>query len=359
MSVAWVGVGVAAAGAVSQANSASKASKAQGKAAEQAAELERETRDLTRADNAPFLERGNQAGNRLQYLMGLGGGSTGSSSSVSALPDRETLRSQLAGQYTRSNTNTAPPVPSSGWSPEMQGIMDGVGVEGNNGRFIGGPANTSSIDEAGLNAEIDRQMAAAEAQRAAQTQAAEAAAQSDPNYGSLMRKFTMADRDADPVYQSGLQFGLDQGTNAINNRASAGGAFLSGATLKALTRFGNDYGSTKAEGARNRFVNDQDNQYNRLAGIVGTGQTATNQVGQANNAYAARAGDYLTQGGNASAAGYMGQGNALANGLNTGFNMYQNNELMNKIRNPGGGWGSAGGWSGGGRVVPDYPGAEY
>lgn len=350
----------AVAGAAISADASGKASKAQGKAAREAAELERETRDLTRADNAPYLQRGNQAGNRLQYLMGLDAGSGGASGSSGAAPlDRETLRNKLVGQYTRSNTTSAPPVPTSGWSPDSPGIMDGVGVEGNSGRFIGG-SGTSSIDEAGLNAEIDRQMAEAEAQRAAQAQANEAAAQNDPAYGSLMRKFTMADRDADPVYQSGLQFGLNEGTKAINNRAGAGGSFLSGATLKALTRFGNDYGSTKAGESYNRFTNDQTSQYNKLAGIVGTGQTATAQVGAANNAYGARAGDYLTQGGNAAAAGYMGQGNALTNGINSGYNAYQEN-VMNKIRNPGGspGWGSAGGWSGGGRVVPDYPGAEY
>lgn len=68
------------------------------------------------------------------------------------------------------------------------------------------------------------------------------------NSGQFARKFTQDDMNADPVYKSGLQFGLDQGTQGINRQAAAGGNFLSGATLKALTRFGNDYGSTKANG---------------------------------------------------------------------------------------------------------------
>jgi hypothetical protein len=43
------------------------------------------------------------------------------------------------------------------------------------------------------------------------------------NGGSFARRFTSADMNADPVYQSGLQFGLDQGTQGINRQAAAGG----------------------------------------------------------------------------------------------------------------------------------------
>jgi hypothetical protein len=51
-------------------------------------------------------------------------------------------------------------------------------------------------------------------------------------YGSLLRKFGLSDLEADPVYQTGLKFGLDTGKNAINQRAIAGGGYNSGATLK-------------------------------------------------------------------------------------------------------------------------------
>src|ERR1700752_5294340 len=39
----------------------------------------------------------------------------------------------------------------------------------------------------------------------------------------LLRRFTTADLESDPVYQSGLKFGLDEGRGAINARAIAGG----------------------------------------------------------------------------------------------------------------------------------------
>jgi hypothetical protein len=42
---------------------------------------------------------------------------------------------------------------------------------------------------------------------------------SGPDDGSLLRKFTQDDLNSDPVYQNGLQFGLDEGTKALERRA--------------------------------------------------------------------------------------------------------------------------------------------
>ena len=144
------------------------------------------------------------------------------------------------------------------------------------------------------------------------------------NSGQFSRKFTTADMNADPVYQSGLQFGLSEGTKGINRQAAAGGSMLSGATLKALTRFGNDYGSTKANESYNRFNTDQNSQYNKLAGLSGAGQQATNQVsaaGQnmANNISASQQGV-----GNARGSAYLSQGNSWQNAINGGVSAFKN-----------------------------------
>lgn len=328
---AAVGIG----GALIGASSSRKAAKAQQKAAEQAAALERETRDLTRADQAPFRRRGDQAGNRLQYLMGLdssvgapvaGGGAGGPTFSggmvevpttfVSGQTD-DPLWERLLGDFNARHSAQFGSPMNRGWSSDADAQRE-----------------YQALSKQYRDAKA-AEFAASQAQAAASGQAP-VTGEGDPQFGSLMRRMTRADIEADPVYQSGLQFGLDEGAKAINNRAGAGGSFLSGATLKALTRFGSDYGTTKAAGAYDRFTGDQTSQYNRLAGIAGTGQTAANQLGSANNAYAARAGDYLTQGGNAAAAGAIGRGNALTSGINTAYNMYQDQNLMNQIRNPSG-----------------------
>lgn len=149
--------------------------------------------------------------------------------------------------------------------------------------------------------------------------------------GSLLRRFSMADRDADPVFQSGLEFGQREGEGAINARALAAGAYDSGATLKALTRFGNDYGSTKANESYNRFNMDNTNIYNRLTGTSGAGQAATNTVSAAGANMANNISNDLLGAGNARAAGIVGGANAWGNALSQGANAYNNSQNNNRL----------------------------
>ena len=154
-----------------------------------------------------------------------------------------------------------------------------------------------------------------------------------------MRKFSAADMAADPVYNSGLQFGLDQGTQGINRQAAANGSYLSGATLKALTRFGNDYGSTKANESYNRYNNDINSQYNKLAGLSGAGMQATNQIGNATQNLSNNLASSQQGVGNARASGYIANGNTWQNALNSGVstlkNAYQPNALNSIYSNFG------------------------
>lgn len=149
--------------------------------------------------------------------------------------------------------------------------------------------------------------------------------------GSLLNRFSTNDLNNDPVYQNGLQFGLDQGTGAINARALAGGNYDSGATLKALSRYGNDYGTTKANDAYNRFNTDQSNIYNRLAGVSGTGQTAVNNVTAAGTNAANNISGLLTGEGNSTAAGIVGGANAWGGALQNGLTNYQGNNFLNSV----------------------------
>jgi hypothetical protein len=152
--------------------------------------------------------------------------------------------------------------------------------------------------------------------------------------GSLTKPFTSADLNADPVYNSGLQFGLDQGTKAINARAIAGGNYDSGATLKALTQFGNDYGSTKANDSFNRYQTQQGNTFNRLSGVSGTGQTAVGQVAQAGTNAANTVSGLLTDQGTARSAGIVGGSNAFTNAagnINSLANNFSSNATLQAL----------------------------
>ncbi|MHB1098440.1 MAG: hypothetical protein ACYCZR_02680 [Burkholderiales bacterium] len=156
--------------------------------------------------------------------------------------------------------------------------------------------------------------------------------------GALNRNFTMADFTADPGYQ----FRMDQGNQAINNSGAARGMQLSGATLKALQKYGQGVASDEYSNAYNRFNNDQNTQFNRLSGIAGTGQTATNQianmgtnyanaVGSANMNSANQIGQNMMAAGNARASGYVGQANSWNNAIGTGINAWQQNQMLNRL----------------------------
>ena len=151
-------------------------------------------------------------------------------------------------------------------------------------------------------------------------------------YGTLGQSFTGANLASEPGYQ----FGLQQGQQGLDNGASARGGYYSGAQLKAASRYNNDYASTKYTDAYNRYNNDQTTQFNRLSGISGTGQQATNNIGAQGANMAATNGNIMTQNAynngqntmgaaNARASGYMAGGNALQNALNQGISMYGRN----------------------------------
>lgn len=131
--------------------------------------------------------------------------------------------------------------------------------------------------------------------------------------------------EADPGYQ----FRLGEGQRDIEASASAKGSLLSGATLKALSRYNQGFASQEYANAFNRYgtnrtfaynnfidsynrrSNEMGNQYNRLAGMANTGIGA----GQTLSSLATGAGEQVAgiigQRGNAQAAGQMGQANAL------------------------------------------------
>jgi hypothetical protein len=121
----------------------------------------------------------------------------------------------------------------------------------------------------------------------------------------------------DPSYQ----FRLSEGEKALNRSAAAGSGQLSGATLKALSRYNQDYAS-----------NEFNNSFNRLSALAGIGQTATNQVGAAGNAFANNSANLQTQMGNARAAGYVGQANAWNRGLGGAFGALQDQSMINALQ---------------------------
>ena len=129
-----------------------------------------------------------------------------------------------------------------------------------------------------------------------------------PN-GQFMKTYSGQDIYDDPSYQ----FRVNQGNNAIQSSAAAQGGLLSGATLKALQNYGQESASQEYQNAYNRFNADQTNQYNRLSNLVGIGQNAAAQTGNAGTQTAQAIANNTMQGANAQSAGTIAAGNKQAN----------------------------------------------
>ncbi len=141
------------------------------------------------------------------------------------------------------------------------------------------------------------------------------------------RNFTMKDFNADPGYQ----FRMDQGSRALQASAAARGGLLSGGTLKALDRYGQDFASNEYSNAYNRFNNNQTTRFNRLSTIAGLGQTSVGQTGAQGTAVGGQIGSNYIGAGNAQAAGYVGQANAVNSGISSLGNFYLQQQYLNKI----------------------------
>lgn len=272
----WIGpaisVGGQIAGGLIGAGGAKDAAKAQEKAANQAMSEQRFRADQARADSAPWRDAGGAAVSTLAMLMGL--------------PD--------AGR---------------------------VGDPG--------PAPTRKINF-GSGWLQDRAIQEWEKQKAAYD--AQQAAPQDPRFGSLNQKFTLADFWDDPVTQASYQQGLDQGTKALANMAGARGNRNSGAQLKALARFATDYTGNQAGNSYSRFYGDQDRTFNRLSGIAGTGQTATQNLSSLNQNNANSISELMTGVGNARGAAAISSSNALGGGIRNIGNIlggYANSRAFN------------------------------
>jgi len=150
-----------------------------------------------------------------------------------------------------------------------------------------------------------------------------------PDFGKYARDFGMGDFQADPGYG----FRLSEGMKALERSAAARGGLLSGATLKGITRFGQDTASGEFMNAFNRYQTNRSNQLNPLQSLMGAGQTSTNALSSAAQQTGAGMGStYMGMGqgvanaqmagGAARASGYTNMASALNSSLSTGANLY-------------------------------------
>lgn len=126
---------------------------------------------------------------------------------------------------------------------------------------------------------------------------------------------------------AGYQFRLKEGLNAINSSAAASGGLNSGATLKALTQYGQNFASNEYNNAYNR-------EYNRLSQLAGYGSNASNNLASAAGQYGTNISNNYMGLGNAGAASSLAQANNQSNLIGQGVTaaaMFSDERLKENI----------------------------
>lgn len=252
---------------------------AQEQGAEAAANASKEQFDTTNAQQQPFIQSGYGALNRLNYLLGVAPQTaSGAPVSSNGIDPSSGYRIGAAGQISRDIIG--------GFSQNGMslGQTSGAGAQGS-------PASGAPVNPA----------------------AGPAAASGGSGYGSLTAAFTPQDYldNQDPGYQ----FQLQQGTQALRNASAAGSGALSGAALKDLIGYSQNYASTGYQNAFDRFNTQNNNIYSRLSGLATLGQASAGNVAAQGTALAGQQSQALQAGGNAAGGMYAGIANNIGSGV--------------------------------------------
>ena len=130
----------------------------------------------------------------------------------------------------------------------------------------------------------------------------------------------------------GYAFRLGEGMKALEASRAAKGGLLSGATGKALQRYGQEMGSQEYGNAFNRFQTERANRLQPLSGLTTLGQAAASNQGAAAGAFGQTAGNLTTDIGAAQAAGGIGSANAITNALNQFARYSAGQNIADQIR---------------------------
>ena len=267
-----MGAVAAIGGALVQGAAAKKAAKAQTAAANQDIAFQRETRDIVRGDLAPYRTGGVTAQQALDYELGLGG------------------KPMIGGTAPMVETFT-----EGGRAPGANPFLNSM-------YGVGGPAGAaargSGVTRYRVNGQVFNTLDEANAYAAANKTGG-------TEYGGYTKT-------------PGYDFRLKQGQDSLEASAAARGGLNSGAAMRDLLKYGQDYGS-----------NEYGNYLSRLGARADTGMGAAQMSGQASQQAAAGVSNALGNIGNARAAGAIGMGNAITGGIQNGLGVWNYQRQVN------------------------------
>ena len=277
-------------GALIQGSAAKKAAKSQEAMANRDIAFQTETRDLIRNDLSPYRTGGATAQQALDFELGLGN------------------RPMIGGMA--ASIETIPGTPAQGGASQSK---FGGGDKGWN-RGIRGGGSGGTPTQYRVNGKTFYSL-----------QDAQAYANANRTGGQEYGGYTKT---------PGYDFRLEQGQDSLQAGAAARGGLYSGAAMRDLMKFGQDYGS-----------NEYGNYLSRLGARADTGMAAATTTGQSAQQTAGNVSNSYGNIGNAQAAGAMGSANALTGGMQNLAGLWNYQRQMNAANPAGGGGGQN--WFGG------------
>lgn len=269
-----IGAGTSLLSGSKQAKAASQSAAASQAASDQSAATQRYIFDQTRSDNAVRQQAGDAATRQMSSLMGLNLGPQ-----VQPQPAQNAIQQQYAtGQQGASMSYGGGRMPTGSIEQRVAAMGDGMVYDGTS------PGNALSTGQYGRAEMIN-----------------EGPSPQAPTGNAL----TPAQTPTDWLRSTpGYQFNFDEGQRAMAASQSYRGGLLSGDAGREAIRYGQNYGD--------RIYGDQ---YNRLAGIAGAGQTASSQNQQGGQNYANALTNINQTNANAKASSYQNGANAWTNAL--------------------------------------------
>jgi hypothetical protein len=279
--------------------SASNAGKAQTQAAQQSNDMQWRIYQDQVARNQPFYNAGLAAQNRYMQLLGLASPSTTTTGQTASQP----ASGMTNGQYYLA---AHPELQGTKWAKDEASLFQHFYKYGARDGAVWGPSGTQMQTTSTTTPDMTQQQAFD-------------AFRNTPGY----------------------QFGLNQGRRAVESSAAARGGLNSGAALKALTKFGNDYADQQG------FTP----YMNRLSGLFGGAQTAAGQMGSYGANFANNYGQNLQNAAQARANSTYASNQAWNNGINSAASFFGDwYGSRNRAQTPTGAgayqYGSMYGWGG-------------
>lgn len=316
-------------GGIMGSDASSSAADAQIQAAQSASQVQQNEFNQIQSNLQPWMTSGQNANALLSAFLGM----------PMQTQTYQQIYNQLAPQFTKTSQvpSSASQAPSSS-NPlgNLRGLLgvptDGYVLayressDGNNDPYqipvssFSQPTTTTSVDTTGLNAAVQNALAQ-------QNQLSGAASSIE---GLGLKPFVY-NESQDPMAQTMLDFG----SQAIANQRSATGGVNSGATLQALSDYGQKTAASSYQQEYNNYYNRLNSIYSMLSGVSQSGQNAAAGVGNAGLSTANALASNALGAGNAQAAGIMGGANSLSGALSGVSNGLLNQAFLGSFGSTG------------------------